>query len=360
MNRHAVLLFTYVGVALSVSFLCSLLEAVLLSIRLGELEDRRATGGRGIQRLLVFKRERLDDGISAVLTLNTVAHTIGAALAGAEAATVFGSAWVGVFSAALTLAILIGTEIIPKTIATVYASRLAGFVGHAVWAMVWLLSPVLILTRTLTRAIAPHGHPPVSRSEVLALVSLAAREGALQVDESRVFGNVLGLELIRVEDVMTPRTVVTMLPETTAVGELLAHDEAMAYSRIPLFAGNRDHVTGYVLLREVLLRHARGADATTELTRFRRDIGFIPARATLASALRRFLDQREHLAMAVDDYGGIAGLLTLEDLVETVLGVEIRDESDRVDDLRQVATALRDQRLARLRTLPPAATSAGR
>ncbi len=349
MSQGAILLTIYVGGALSVSFVCSLLEAILLSSRLGELEARRADGNRGVELLLHFKRERLDDAISAVLTLNTVAHTVGSALAGAQAAHLFGDIGVGIFSGLLTLAVLVGTEIIPKTLGTVYASQLASFVGYAVAAMVRLLSPLLILTRAITRAIAPSGQTPVSRSEVLALVSLAAREGTLRVDESRVLGNLLGLEQIRVEDVMTPRTVVTMLPEQATIDELLAQDEATAYSRIPLFSDSRDHITGYVLQREVLLACARGAASTLPLSEFRREIGFLPARSTLAVALRRFLDQREHVAMAVDEYGGIAGLVTLEDLVETVLGVEIRDESDRVDDLRQVAGALRDQRLARLR-----------
>ncbi len=347
MSADAWLLVLYVGTALSVSFLASLLEATLLSVRISEIEPRASAGARGAIQLLDLKRHRIDDAISAILTMNTIAQTLGAALAGAQAARVFGSARVGIFSGVLTLLVLVCTEIIPKTLGTVYAPRLVNFVGRTIGFLTWALAPLLYLTRFLTRLIAPGGTPPMSRSELSALVGMAAREGAIRTQESQVFENVLELEKIKVEDVMTPRTVVIMLPATSTLGELVEHTNTSSVSRIPLFTDDRDRVTGYCVQREALLAAARGAAPETPITEFKRDVTFIPESATLARALRHFLDEGEHLAMAVDEFGGVSGLVTLEDLVETILGVEIVDESDRVADLRHLATELRDRRLAR-------------
>ncbi len=347
MNADAWLLVLYVGAALSISFLASLLEATLLSVRISELEPRAKAGNRGAALLLDLKQHRVDDAISAILTMNTIAQTLGAALAGAQAARVFGSARVGIFSGALTLLVLVCTEIIPKTLGTVYAPQLVGIVGRIIQALTWILAPILYGTRFITRLIAPGGTPPISRGELSVLVGMAAREGAIRLQESQVFENVLELEKIKVEDVMTPRTVVIMLPATSTLGELVDDTETSSVSRIPIFSEHRDRVIGYCVQREALLAAARGSNPATPLSEFKRDVTFIPESATLARALRHFLEQGEHLAMAVDEFGGVSGLVTLEDLVETILGVEIVDESDRVADLRHLATELRDRRLAR-------------
>ena len=349
MNLDATLLAAYVGTALSVSFVCSILEATILSVRVTELEERRAAGQKGAALLLSLKQERLDDAISAILILNTIAHTIGAALAGAQAAIVFGSAWVGVFSGVLTLLVLLFTEIIPKTLGTVYSSRLVPFVAASLRILTRVLAPILAVTRVITRWIAPTRKNPISRGELAALVAMATREGALESEQSAVFHNVLQFDSVQVGDVMTPRTVTLMLPSTATLGELLDHPETSAVSRIPLFAENRDRVVGYLLQREVLLAAARGASRDLPLLDFRREVHFLPETASLSAALRHFLTQQEHLAMAVDEFGGVSGVVTLEDLMETILGVEIIDESDRVADMRSLATNLRDRRLARHR-----------
>jgi CBS domain containing-hemolysin-like protein len=247
----------------------------------------------------------------------------------------------------LTLLVLVCTEIIPKTLGTVYARFLVGFVGQTIGALTWALAPFLYVTRILTRLIAPGGVPPISRTELAALVGMAAREGAIHLQESQLFENVLELEQIKVEDVMTPRTVVIMLPATYTLGQLVEQTETSSVSRIPLFGDDRDRVVGYCVQREALLAAARGADPATPLSEFKREVMFIPENATLARALRAFLEQGEHLAVTIDEFGGVSGLVTLEDLMETLLGVEIVDESDRVADLRHLATELRDRRLAR-------------
>lgn len=340
------LLLVYVGLALGFSFLCSILEAALLSTRVIELTRRKDEGDKGAELLLELKRHRLDDAISAILLLNTVAHTVGAAMAGGQAAKVFGDQWVGLFSGILTLLVLVFTEIIPKTLGTTYASQLVPFVGRTTSILILVLRPALAVTSVMTRLIARgKKHKPISRGEIAAMIGLAAREGTLHDQDSRMAANILRYDEIRVEDVMTPRTVVTMLPASTTVERFLAEDASRVFSRIPLFEGSRDEVVGYVLQREVLLDAARGAEPSTPLSEFRRKALFIPEGQRAGRALRRLTEEREHLALVTDEYGGISGLITLEDLVETALGFEIVDESDRVVDLREEAKKLREKRL---------------
>lgn len=350
------LLLLYVGGALGISFLCSVLEATLLSARIVELADRRNAGDRGATLLLALKQDRVDDAISAILILNTIAHTVGATMAGNQAGKVFADAriglfsLVGVFTAVFTLLVLVGTEIIPKTLGTLYASRLVGPVAHTTNALIWLLRPVLLLTRLLTRLVGAGGRhkATVSRGELRTMVAMATRDGTIEHHDSRVVSNVLQFHEIKVEDVMTPRTVIAMLPVTTTIEAFLANDSSRVYSRLPIYDGQHDNVVGYVLQREVFAAAADGMARDTPIANFRRQALYIPEGQAVGRVLRRLIEQREHMALVTDEYGGISGLVTLEDLVETTLGVEILDESDRVADLRAEAKKLREQRLASL------------
>ncbi len=342
------LLLIYVGFALGISFLCSLLEAALLSARIVSLSQRRAAGSRGAALLLELKQTRLEDAISAVLIINTVANTLGATMAGAQAAVVFGSAWVGLFSGVLTFLILVFSEIIPKTLGSAYATALSGFVGRALHILTRSMAPVLLVSRAITWLLARDRKVSFSRGDLATVIAVAAKDGAITTDESRLFGNLLRFREVQVEDVMTPRTVAFMLPDDATVADLLKTPEADVFSRIPIFSEDRDHILGYVLQREILKAAAAGCDHGQPLKRYMRPITFIPELASVGSALRQILVRREHLAAVTDEHGGISGLVTLEDLTETILGVEIVDESDRVVDLRQAAAKLRDERLERL------------
>ncbi|MEO1084945.1 MAG: CNNM domain-containing protein [Acidobacteriota bacterium] len=352
------LLVAYILFAVVTSFVCSILEAAFLSVREGELEDREARGDAGAGKLLNLKRERVDDAISAILILNTLAHTLGVAGAGLQA----GKVWPNepfllsvVFPAALTLVILVGTEIIPKTLGAVYASKIVGPVASLLSMMVWTMGPLLAITRLITGALTSHEKAPISRGELAAMVSTASREGTLHARESRVLANVLRYHEIQLRDVMTPRTVAAMVAADADLSAFLANPDIRAYSRIPLFDCTRDHVVGYVLQREVLGAAANGADRSKPVADFKREALFLPQDEALDVALRRMTQAQAHLALAVDTYGGISGLVTLEDLLETILGVEIVDESDRVVDLRKEAAALREKRL-RQRGVPPEPT----
>ncbi|MEM1177356.1 MAG: CNNM domain-containing protein [Acidobacteriota bacterium] len=341
------LLVTYILFAVVTSFVCSILEAALLSVREGELEDRQARGDKAAGKLLTLKRERVDDAISAILILNTLAHTLGVAGAGIQAAKVWNEPLflTVIFPAALTLIILVGTEIIPKTLGAVYASKMVGPVATLLGLMVWTMRPLLAVTRLITGALTSHEKAPISRGELAAMVSTASREGTLPARDSTVLANVLRYHEIRLRDVMTPRTVAAMISVDATLEDFLADKDVRAYSRIPLYSDTRDHVVGYVLQREVLGAAANGADRSQPIESFKRDAFFLPQDEALDVALRRMTQAQAHLALAVDTYGGISGLVTLEDLLETILGIEIVDESDRVVDLRAEAIALRERRL---------------
>lgn len=341
-------LLLFVGFALGVSFLCSLLEATLLSSRTSNLSQRALAGSRGAGILLEIKRSRIDDAITAILAVNTVANTLGATMAGAQAAVVFGSGWVGLFSGVLTFLILVVSEIIPKTLGAVYAANLSGAVGRILNVLTAVMAPVLFLSRAITRALTKGRRSTLSRGELSILISVASRDGAITRDESTMLANLLRFREVQVEDVMTPRTVAFMLPAEATVEDLLTQPEAEVFSRIPLFRDDRDNVVGYVLQRDVLRDMARDGHRGQRLEEYKRPIQYIPELASVESALRQILERREPIAMVTDEHGGVAGLVTLEDLTETILGVEIIDESDRAEDMRHVAMKLRDERLERL------------
>jgi CBS domain containing-hemolysin-like protein len=341
-------LVAFVAFALSISFLCSLCEATLFSVRYVALTGLVSQGSRGAKHLYDLKQTRIDDAISAVLILNTLANTLGATMAGAQAASIFGSNWIGLFSGLLTLSILVVAEIIPKTLGAVYSSRLAPTIGWLLFGLTRLMAPALVVSRTLTRLMTPGHSSGLSRAELTAIIGAALKDGTLARDEATIFENLLRFNEMLVGDVMTPRTVAYMLPASATIDELLADRESEAFSRIPLYHGDRENVVGYLLQRDVLHEVAKSGDRRRTLDSFRRQIWFVPEVITVSQALQQFLRRREPLAMVTDEHGGIAGLVTLEDLTETLLGAEIVDESDRITDLQKAAVELRDRRLERL------------
>lgn len=337
-GSHAMLL-VYVAVALGTSFLCSVWEAVLLSTPSSHIElmvQRGANGGRRLQRM----RRNVERPISAILTLNTVAHTVGAAGAGAEATLIFGSKWFGVISAVLTLLILVFSEIIPKTLGTAYARQLAGFTGWSVHLLVKLFYPLVRVLEFVTSLFKPERkRPAVTRAELAAMAAVSAAEGGINRDEQRTMDNLLRLEQVKVKDVMTPRTVLSILPEGMTVGEALADGVLPAFSRIPLSPGGADDISGYVLRADILERAARDARGV-RLVEMVRPLDAVPTGASVGHVLSMLGSARSHLALVADEYGGTAGLVTLEDVMETLLGQEIMDETDRVENMRALA---RDQ-----------------
>jgi CBS domain containing-hemolysin-like protein len=330
------LLLLYVSLALIFSFFCSIAEAVLLSVTPAYIATLEGEGRRSGILLRRFK-ENIDHPLAAILTLNTIAHTIGAAGAGAQAAAVFGSQWVGLASVVLTLLILFLSEIIPKTIGAVHWRLLAPVLAAPLEWLIRILYPLVVLSEGLTRLISREkGAAVFERDELSAMADLGVESGELRQDESKVLKNLMRLRYLTLEDVMTPRTVVFALPDTMTVAEVVSRHPDIAFSRLPLYGEGLDDISGFVLKNDVLLAHARG-EKDRPLQTLQREIAALSEDTPLPDALGILLNRRQHILLVRDPYGGTAGLATLEDILETLLGLEIVDEADRTVDMRALA-----------------------
>ena len=333
------LLVTYVIIALGFSFLCSIAEAVILSVTTPYITLMQQRGRRAGTLLAALKQD-LNSTLAAILTLNTIAHTVGAAGAGAQAVEVFGNAYVGVASGILTLLILVFSEIIPKTLGAHYWKQLAPATAYALRGLIWILYPFVKLSELLTRGLT---HGPgltgFNREELAAMAELSAEEGQLEQQETMILKNLLRLRDSRVTDAMTPRTVIFSLPENISVEEFFWKYGSERFSRIPIYGEEPGHLNGFVLRSDLLLAQARG-NTDTRLSTYRREISALPVSSTLSQAFDEFLRQRAHIMIIVDEYGGIAGILTLEDILETLLGLEIVDEGDANTDMQKLARRL--------------------
>ena len=330
------LLVLFVLLAIGVSFLCSILEAVLLSVTPSFVEaaerERPALAAK-----LRSLREDIERPLAAILSLNTIAHTVGATGAGAQAAVVFGDAGVGVFSAALTLGILVLSEIVPKTLGATYWRELAPF---AVRLLPWLITaqlPLVWMSQVVTSLLKRDGgEGEVSREEITALATAGARLGVVDEDETRIVANLFRLPEITVEQIMTPRMVVEFVDGGQTVGDVVDGRESFPHSRLPLANGSLDDATGFVLTREVLLAALRG-EGDRPVGELRRDLVRVPTTMDLDALLDIFTERDRHMALVADAYGGTAGIVTMEDVIETLLGTEIVDEHDEAVDLRKLA-----------------------
>ncbi len=341
------LLIFYVLLALGVSFLCSVLEAVLLSVTPSYVTMLKERGDRVAGRLEALK-EDIDRPLAAILSLNTIAHTVGAAGAGAKATAIFGDVYVGVISAVLTLLILVLSEIIPKTLGAVYWKALTPPVVRVLQVVILLMWPLVKMSKGVTRFFAKgRKQRLISKAELKAMAELARDEGVFKEEESRILKNLLRFGSLHAGDVMTPRTVVFALPEAGSVGDVIQEHPNLRFSRIPVYRSDRDDVTGYVLKDELLLRAAQGARDLL-LRKLRREMLVVPWAVSLSCLLDRMLERKEHIALVVDEYGGTAGVASMEDVVETLLGLEIVDEADSAVDMQALAREQWRRRARRL------------
>jgi CBS domain containing-hemolysin-like protein len=330
------LLFFYLFLALTVSFLCSIMESVLLSVPQSFVVVEQGKGKKWANRLANFK-QNVDKPLSAILSLNTVAHTIGAAGVGAQAVHVFGETYFGVVSAILTLLILVFTEIIPKTLGANNWRRLAPFTSHTIWIMVIISYPLVWLTSLISKLLSSgKGELSTSREEISALAGIGADEGIFTESESKIIQNIMRLKFIKVSEVMTPRVVVTRAREDTLLTDFLKEKDYMKFSRIPVYESGDDQITGYVFRQEVFEKLAED-NRELKLKDLKRDIIVVSNLMTLFSAFEILLEKNEHLALVVDEYGGMDGIVTLEDIIESILGLEIVDEMDTVTDMQLLA-----------------------
>ena len=336
-NTDVILLVSYILLALIFSFLCSVAEAVLLSITpsyVAGLRDRKPKLAALLKRL---KQDNVDQSLAAILTLNTIAHTVGAIGSGSKATVVFGSAWFGLFSAVMTLMILFLSEIIPKTIGAVYWRNLAGLTAQFVRGLIWALYPLIWVSEALTRLIARRKSAHVfSREEFIAMAGIGQRAGKIDQRESRIIKNLFRFDSLKAKDIMTPRTVISGLPQDMSVTESLDAKPSMTHSRLPLYQGNLDHITGFILRDDLLIAKAQDR-GDVKLETLKREIKTVHEDISLSNLLEFLLEKRQYITLVIDEYGGTQGLVTTEDVVETLLGMEIVDEMDRVEDMQVLA-----------------------
>ncbi len=332
-DNPVLLLIIYVLLALVFSFICSVSEAVLLSVTPSYIEGLRENKPRLADLLIKLKKKNVDRSLAAILSLNTAAHTIGAIGAGAQATVVFGSAWFGVFSAVMTLLILFLSEIIPKTIGAVYWPQLLLPTAHFVNILIYVLFPFVWLSERLTRLISKGNDMHIfSREEFIAMTRVGEETGHLRGKESAIINNLLRFGHLKTSDIMTPRTVMAALPQEMSAENALDMVRDIPFSRLPVFSEEIDHITGFVLKEDLL----KNPDCES-LSELKRPILIVPEIVTLSFLMEMFIKKRQHIAVAVDEYGATKGIVTLEDIVETLMGTEITDETDREEDMQILA-----------------------
>lgn len=346
------LLIFYLILAIGVSFLCSILEAVLLSISPSFVAVTEKNDPQTGQVLKELKKD-IDRPLSAILSLNTIAHTVGAAGVGAQAQVVFGNAYVSVTSAVLTLAILIFSEIIPKTLGATYWKQLSGFAARTTKFLIFITYPLVLLSQWITKWLSSEEkQPSVSREEFSAMAELGFEEGVFEEGESNIFKNLIRFRSLRVKDIMTPRIVVVKFQEDQTIQEILQHKEELRVSRMPVFDENEEDITGYILKNDLYFNLSEG-NGEKQLKDIKREVLILPETISLKTLFERLLEKQEHIAVVVDEYGGFAGVVTMEDVVETLLGMEIVDEIDAIEDMQKLARQKWRERAKRLGIVIP-------
>ncbi len=341
------LLIFYLVLAIGVSFLCSVLEAVLLSISDAYIALLESKGKHRLAQSLHRLKENIDQPLATILTLNTIAHTVGAAGVGAQSLRVFGSSYVALTSAVLTFLILVFSEIIPKTLGARYWRQLAPMTARILRVLIVALFPFVWLSQQITSLFAANqGGGTFSREELTAIAERGARDGVLENKELVILKNVMLLNALRARDVMTPRVVVVSLDQRSTVQAAFEQQDIMRFSRLPLYDGERENVVGYLLKSDLLLQAAMD-NWSKPLSELKRDMLTVLELVNVKTMLDEMTERQEHIAMLVDEYGGLSGIVTLEDIIESLLGLEIMDEVDDIEDMQQLARSKWRQRAIR-------------
>ncbi|TNC84110.1 MAG: transporter [Thalassolituus sp.] len=340
------LLFVYLAIAIGVSFLCSILEAVLLSVTPSYVEKVQMSRPLAARKLVQVKA-RMDESLSSILILNTFAHTMGAAGVGSQAVQIFGAEWETLIAVLLTLVILYFSEIIPKTLGATFWQPLAIPAALIISLLIKLVYPLVWVSTFLTRQFSRNKESEITREEIIALASLSHKEGALFAQETEYLSNLLSLRDRKTEEILTPRTVVHMLEQKLTVTDALNEKGSGEFSRIPVYDQSRDNVVGKVM-RVDLFEAERAGQGDKLLSEFVKPVFRVSEKLPVHKLLDLFIKQNAHLFLVEDEFGQPAGVVTLEDAIETLLGREILDERDPVEDMQALA---RDKYRERLRGL---------
>lgn len=333
-------LILYFLIALVVSFLCSLLEAVLLSISIAQVSVMEKEGHKS-GLFMVELKNNINRPLAAILTINTIANTIGAVGVGAKTQLIYGNEWVTIASGALTFSILIFSEIIPKTVGSVYNKSLAGFAAVSIKVLMVIAWPFVILSETISKYIH-NGENNItskaSREELLALAEISEDEGSIDEQEGDIIENLMKLDDMKVEEIMTPRSVMFSLQEEETVGSVIEKHSPIAFSRIPVYRKDFDDITG-IVNRYTLVDKQAQDEYQVKMNHMMKSILSIDETTSVSDALDMFVKRRQQMFIVKDEFGTTTGLITLEDAIETLLGVEIVDEHDNVVDMRKFAKA---------------------
>ncbi len=330
------LLILYFLLAVVVSFVCSVLESVLLSVNMPYISVLEKENPR-VGKLLKDHKVNISKSISSILILNTIANTLGAAAVGAQAEIIFGSGAVFYVSVVLTFAILFLSEIIPKTIGAVYWKKLAPMSAYLIRIFIWITYPIILMTLFVTTRINKDKDTfSLTREELLESALQSEDEGVLDEQESDVIENILKLDTIKIHEILTPRTVVFALDGSRTIKEIVESEPAIfKFSRVPVYDGDIENITGMVLTKKIFKQAL--TDQQVQLSSIQKDIYKINENIPVSMALDLFIKKKEHMFLVLDSYDQTEGIITLEDCVETILGVEIMDESDSHADMREVA-----------------------
>ena len=319
-----------------ISFLCSVLEATLMSTPISYITMREDEGDRQATRLKAYKQDS-SRPLAAILSLNTIANTIGAAGVGAQATKVFGSQWFGLVSAITTILILVFSEIIPKTIGTTYWKNLTGFCARTIRALIFMLFPIVVCVEFLQKLISgKQSDTSISREEVGAMADVAEESGELEEDENEIIQNLINIDELTAKDTMTPRVVAAIAPESMTIKRFYKDRRFLHHSRIPVYADNDEYITGYILRMDALQLMAEDKFDVT-LGDIKRSIESYSEDTQLDTIWDDMLAKKEQIAVIINEYGSFQGIITMEDVIETVLGDEIVDERDEVEDMQQLA-----------------------
>lgn len=329
------LLLIYLFLAVFISFMCSLLEAVILSVSPSFIETQAKEGKKYAFILQKLKNE-IDRPLAAILTLNTIAHTVGAAGVGAEVSKLYGDQFLALASGALTFIVLIFSEIIPKTLGASNWKTFAPMASYTIRAMIVVLYPIVYVMEIISDLVGGGRENIMTREEMIATAEIGVGHGSLNKKESNIIRNLLMLDNIFVYDIMTPRSVLMALPEEMTVEEVVNTHKPIRYSRIPIFKEDIDNIQGVVHRYQILEASSNDLD-TKKLSELKSGIHSVPEDISVSACLDQLIHRNDHIFLVVDEYGSTMGIVTLEDAIETLLGVEIVDEFDSVADLRAYA-----------------------
>ena len=337
-------LLVYFFIALVVSFLCSLLESVLLSVSHAHIAVLVKEGSkRG--NLMFSLKENINRPLSAILTINTIANTVGAAGVGAQTYSVFGSSWVAISSIILTLSILFFSEIIPKTLGANYTKSLVGFTAYMIRILIFLVFPMVFIGEKISKILSRDNqdNSKASRAELIAMAELSEDEGAIDSQEGDIIENLMKLDNILAEEVMTPRSVIFSLSNEDTVGQVVNKYSPLVFSRIPIFKNSLDQVIGFVHRYDLVNKQAEDKFDVT-MNSLMEPVHTVKDSDSVSTILDQFVKRRQQIFIVEDEFGTTTGLISLEDAIETLLGVEIVDEHDSVVDMRKLASAKLEKR----------------